>query len=251
LRSTDSGAQRARDFVRIVAIACVVAGCSSAPPETKTLQVGHHRVRVVPPHGWEHLDHGREQLFRNGETQLRLEDLGPSTREGLVTALRDARALWRAGRRGEAFAQVRALHGPPISFLPWQARADFWSPWTDVTYIPSTADSAALGVAFDRLIRGAEALPETPVPNLTEFVLLQSSDADRREISRHDSLEIHGSEWFSIETWDRLTHHYRRRIAFLDNQGFLLYLTTERGLYERTSGAFDSLLASIEVSPAP
>lgn len=241
----------ARRAFLIAVLSTSVAGCSAGKPAATTIQVGHHRLRLEPPPGWEHLDHGREQLFRNGETQLRVADLGPATRQGLVSELREAQALWLAGRRGDALQRVRSLHGPPIRFLPWRERADFWKPWTDVTYVASTADSAELGLAFDALIRAAEDLPETPVAELTEYVLHRAHDADRREIGRRDSIEIHGSRWLVIETWDRLSHLYRRRVAILDHEGYLLELVTDRGVFEQMSGAFDSLLASIVVDPRP
>ena len=239
-----------RGAASIMLIACL-AGCSSHSPEPVSLQVGHHHVRLVSPKGWEHLDHGREQLFRNGESELRMEDLGPATREGFVSEVRAARALWLAGRRGDALARMWTLHGPPTSFLPRGSIAEFWRPWTDVTYIPEVADSASLGRAFDEIIRSAEALPKTPTANLTEWVLNHADDAYRREISHRDSLAIHGTSWLAIDTWNRVTHMDRHRVALLDNGGYLLSLATERGIYERMSGAFDSLLASVEVSRTP
>lgn len=150
----------------------------AAPPED--VQIGRHNVRLTTPAGWEHLDHGRAQLFRNGETELRLEDLGPAT------------------------AAVS----------------------TDADSPPPTADQ------------------------LVEYVLTRSDDTGR-EISRRDSIAVHGSPWIRLETWSRVSHTYRRLAAFTVSDSSVLALWTERGLFEQSSGAFDSLLQSIEVPARP
>lgn len=234
----------------VLALCALLApACVRRPAPAVTLAVGAHRVRLVPPRGWEHLDHGRAQLFRNGETELRLEDLGAATPHALAGDIRAARATWLAGRRRDALARMRALDGPALAFLAWQRRADFWRPWSDVAYVPDPADSAALGSAFDAMIDGAEALPAVSPEHLVEWILERDDQAGRREIARLDSLSIHEAPWTSIETWSRLTHTDRRRTAFVLDDGGLLALTIERGLPEATLGAFDSLLTSIEVLP--
>jgi hypothetical protein len=222
-------------------------GCASDP--SREVEVGHHRLRLIPPETWEHLDHGRQQLFRNGEVALALEDWGPVTPEGLQVELQRAQQLWLAGRRRDAFARVRELHGPPVQLLPSRSRADFWKPWTDVTYVPEAADSVSIGVAFQALIAGAGELDEVAPEQLTEHVLSRSHDADRREIANTQQRSIHGRDWVVVETWDRVSHLYRRRVAWVEDRGYLLVLDTERGLIEQTGPAFERLLASIEVLP--
>ena len=236
----------------IAAVTCLVAsmGCSRDASRSHVAQVGRFNLGLTPPPGWEHLDHGRQQLFRIGETELALEDAGPVTARGLTRELLEARELWMAGRRRDALARVRTLHGPPISLMPSQARADFWRPWTDVTYIPDLVDSASLGGAFDELIREADALPPIPDARIVEYVLGQLPGADRREVAHSDSLKIHGADWLSIETWNRVSHMDRQKVAFLDVDGYLLLLTSRRGPIEQSGAAFDSLLGSIEVLPA-
>lgn len=229
----------------IVIVAGLAGGCSGSQTPPTTVQVGHHPLRLVTPRGWEHLDHGHEQLFRNGEAALRLTDLGVGAREGLANELREARSLWLAGRKRDAFTLVSTLHRPPVRFL------EFWRPWADVTFIPGASDSAAVGRALETLIHQAEDLPEAPVEIITVHVMRYLHNADLHEVTRRDSLVIHGSRWLVIETWDRLSHLQRRRVGILENRGYLLTLTTERGAFEQTIGAFDSLLASIELAPEP
>ena len=162
--------RRASQPVALAVLASLALGpaCAKERNQPLAVRVGHHDLRLVTPRGWEHLDHGRQQLFRNGETELMLEDLGPATPIGLASELRAAQELWRAGRRRDALARVSELHGPPVSLLPQQARADFWKPWTDVTYMPEAADSASLGRAFREVMRETEALPAVPPERLVE-----------------------------------------------------------------------------------
>jgi hypothetical protein len=234
--------------VLIVAALTLVPSCARRAPVPVEMEVGRHRVRLSVPPGWEHLDHCREQLFRNGEMELRLADLGPATPAGLADEVRTARTLWLKGRRLDALARIRSLDGPILRILPSPVRAEFWRPWT-ADPNASPADSASLGGAIAAMIDRAEALPPVSADQLVEYVLERSSDAARREIERRDSLGVHGSSWIRLGTWSRLSHMGRRSDAFTVRDGGLLALTCERGSFERTGGAFDSLLATIEVLP--
>src|SRR5262249_43746413 len=127
----------------------LVPGCARRSVGTPSdMAVGHHRVHFVTPQGWEHLDHGREQLFRCNDAQLSLVDLGPVTREGMVSELKAAKGTWLAGRRRDAFDRVRELRSPALRYAAWQQRTEFWGPWADVAYAPEAADSFAIGPAF-------------------------------------------------------------------------------------------------------
>jgi len=231
----------------LVLVMALGPGCSAE--KTRTVEVGHHRVTFVLPEAWEHLDHGRQQLFRHGEAQISLVDLGPGTREGMVRELRAADSLWRAGRRKDAFQRVRRLRSPALRFAPSPLRADFWKPWTDVTYIPNRADSSAIGTAFEGLIAGTTMFPEVSPESMIEYVLTLTSGDQRREIGHRDRRTIHGSRWVVVETWDRVSHLYRSRVAFAENDGYLLVLALDRGVFEQAAPGFEALLASLEVGP--
>jgi hypothetical protein len=230
----------------LIGCAATLAACARQVPSQK-VRVGHLELKLSAPRGWEHLDHGRQQLFRNGEAEIALEDFGPVTPEGLERHLLEAQGLWLAGRRRDAFASVQELHAPPLDLVRPETRAAFWRPWYDVTYALDRADSAEIGMAFESSMRAARALPEVPPAQLVELLLARSPAGERSEIAHWDSLKIHGAPWLSVETWNRVSHMGRGRLACLEHDGYLLLLTTRRGLIEQTGAAFDSLLASIEV----
>jgi hypothetical protein len=233
-----------------LALACGCAGCGKAGSGQEAT-VGHHRVRFQLPKAWERLDHGREQLFRLGEAQLTLVDLGPATADAMAGELERARALWLAGRRLDAFARVRELRSPALRYASHERRAEFWRPWTDVTYVPAAADSAEIGPAFDALIRGTRAF-ESPSPELLyQYVADRALSARGQEIAERERRTIHGTDWVVYQLWNRVSHENRTRVAFAVDDGHLLALTMDRGLFEQLEPAFESLLASIEVAPAP
>ena len=230
----------------------ILGGCAHPKPST-TVDVGHHRVRFVAPAEWEHLDQGRQQIFRQMDVAVVLEDLGPADREGLRQDLGRARETWIQGRRQDAFVRVRELRGPALANATSDAQAEFWKPWYEMTSLGSGADSGAVGRAFDAMIAGAERLPDV-TPEQMEGYALQVSDPRRgitsrpgREIARHGGRPVNGREWFEVETWSAVSHQDRSRLACLDNGGYLLVLRTERGPFERTGFVYETLLASMDV----
>ena len=233
-------------------VLALVAACGCAGPGAGAVQradVGHHHVRFLLPQGWERLDHGHEQLLRQGEAQLTLADLGPASAEALAEELERARALWLAGRRLDAFERVRELSSPMLRYASHDQQAEFWRPWDDVAYRPGAADSASIGPAFDGLIRGTRSFAR-PTPNLlfqyVSDLMLQGHD---QEIAAREQRTVHGQTWVVFELWNRVSHGARTRVAFTVDGGWLLALTMDRGLYEQLSPAFDSVLASLELSP--
>src|SRR5215471_11661688 len=239
------GAMSPRNSVVCAVALAIVCGC--AAPRAGRVQetdVGHHHVRFALPAHWEHLDHGRAQLFRSGEAQLTLADLGPVSADAMVRELERARGLWLSGRRRDAFEQVRELRSPSLRYASSDQRAAFWRPWTDVTYAPAAADSAEIGPAFDALIRGTRALP-SPTPDLLyQYVADLALDARGLEIAARERRTVNGRDWAVYELWNQVSHGWRVRVAFTVDEGDLLALTTDRGLDEQVAPAFASLLAS-------
>jgi hypothetical protein len=238
-------------LLAVVITTALSAGCVPAPAKPEAIRVGHHGVRLVPPPGWEHLDHGREQLFRNREAELTisLSDLGPSSRAGLVRELEAARRLWLEGRRKDAFARVRELHGPTLAFAPSEVRAKFWGPWNEVVYLGDHADSSTVGHGFDALVEGTATLAPDSLEMMAAYAVMTTEDVPGREVARQERRVLHGATWVVVDTWSRVSHLDRRRIACLDDAGYLLALRMERGSVERAGLVFEALLGSIDAEP--
>jgi hypothetical protein len=235
-------------FALVLALCFGCSGGHAGRLEEAT--VGHHHVRFLLPKSWEHLDHGHEQLLRLGEAQMTLADLGPATSGAMAQELGRARELWLAGRRLDAFERVRELRSPALRYASSDQRTEFWQPWADVTFAPAPADSAAIGPAFDALIRGADKLaPPTPTL-LFQYVSDLALSGHGQEIAARERRTIQGSDWVVVDLWDRVSHGGRTRVAFTVTGGYLLALTMDRGLPEQLRPAFESVLASMEVDPA-
>ena len=236
---------------RAVVILAVVLGCAPGTPKPTTLLVGHHRVVLTPPRGWEHLDHGREQLFREREAELEisLADLGPATQRGLELEIDAARAMWLSGHRKDAYERVRQLHGPTLAFAPDGARARFWSQWNEVAYLGDRADSATVARGFQSLFDGTRDLAPDSLEQMAAYVLQTTEDQPGREIAREERRTIHGATWIVVDTWSAVSHMDRRRIACVDDGGYLLALRMKRGAVERAGLVFEGLLQSVVAEP--
>jgi hypothetical protein len=150
-----------------------LGSCGRPARDDAGIALGGLRLRLRAPAGWEHLDHGRQQLFRSGERQISLSE-----------------------------------------------RAVDWD-----TLHAAAADSEA---AMLRTALGAD------------------FDGERFEIARREERSIAGLEWTDLETWSRLTHLQRRRVAYALAGDRLLVLDMDRGDAGALGPVFESLLASIE-----
>lgn len=222
-------------------------GCSRT--ETRRFEIGSHRVRFTVPKGWEHLDYGRLQTLRKGEMQISLADMGPASREGIAREIRTAHEWWIAGRGKEAFARIQSLRGAPLAVASREQTSAFWRTWRRVTARGGRPDSAEIQAAFDSLLAGVDRLPPDAPQVMARYALDATSDPKRREIARQSRRALGGSRWVDIETWDRVTHLDRRRLALQDNGGYLLVLYTERGPFEDLNPVFEEVLGSIETRP--
>src|SRR5262249_36849216 len=145
--------------------------------------------------------------------------------------------------------RVREIRSPALRYGSSDTRLAFWTPWTNITYVPDATDSAAIGPALDAMVRSAREMPEVKLGLLLQYALDLSQPMRGPDVSHRVQRTIHGPEWSDLEFWDRLTHNYRERRAFTVKDGYLLVLSTDRGLYERMQPGFDAVLESIEVLP--
>ena len=67
----------------------------------------------------------------------------------------------------------------------------------------------------------------------------------RREVKSRRTVMVDGREAVDIETWNRLDHANPQRLFFVDNDGELLALYTERMALKDTLAAFDAIRDSL------
>lgn len=68
---------------------------------------------------------------------------------------------------------------------------------------------------------------------------------ERREEASRDTLEISGRTAMVIDTWDHVSHEYRKRYLFAVNDRSLLVVYTMSGQFELMEPAFTELIGSI------
>lgn len=101
---------RRRAWLAGILFLVLAAGCGEPPPPT-ALQVGSHRISVVMPRGWEHLNYGGEHQLRRGFDRISLADMGQiggGIDVAVDVALGDLR---EDGRREEASRNYRLVDG--------------------------------------------------------------------------------------------------------------------------------------------
>lgn len=169
---------RRAETIAALGLALTLSACAPRQePVARDFQIGAHRVRVVPPRGWEVIEHGRQHLFRNGESQVSLTDvLQPApedtTREQSsdekvafvfgTFSQSDRREIARRDERpvnGRLWTEVhtwnRISHMDPARFAYAEAGRRFLVLATDRGPIEVT------GPAFDTLLATIEAETDT------------------------------------------------------------------------------------------
>jgi hypothetical protein len=67
----------------------------------------------------------------------------------------------------------------------------------------------------------------------------------QRDIASRTSLQIGDREAVVIDTWDRLSHQWRKRFCFVRGKGPLLAIFMMQGEFEDLQPVFDELIASV------
>ena len=147
----------------LLLILAIAAGCAKEEIRPVELLVGEHRISVVLPEEWEHVDYGDRHQLRKDLARIMLADLG----------------------------------------------------W-----------------------------PEDAVEGPVEVGLHRLKERERREVAAQQRVSVSGHEAVIVDTWDRISHQYRKRFFFLKADTSLLAVYTMRGEIEITEPAFDTLVAS-------
>ena len=104
---------------------------------------------------------------------------------------------------------------------------------------------------FEIVLQNLES-PKPPARDLDELIdwgLAQLGAGvghdQRREVRSRRTVMVEGREAVDIETWNRLDHTNPQRIFFVDDEGELLALHTERMAFADTLAAFDAIRDSL------
>jgi len=225
----------------------LVGGCSDPPSERLTTAIGVHRVELEAPAGWEHLDHGREQRFGDGLSQISIADLGPVAPDGFRREIVAARELYRARQLDDSRTRLRALH--LRSSFPSAQRWESFSEWWDGIRLAGVGhhseDPAIVERAYTAVLAEVAALPRPDLTTLALNALEVLGHDERHDIAHQEATAVSGRPGLLIDTWDRLSHAQRRRHLFVLNDGYLLVARMELGRFSEMEPAFDTLATSL------
>jgi hypothetical protein len=154
-----------RLMLSVLSITVLVTACSREPQPVE-LQVGEHRISVVVPEGWEHIDYGeRHQLHRELE-RISIE-------------------------------------------------------------------------AFPR--------PNGDLDANVDIRLVELKEDRRRDTATRERFDLAGHEALTVDTWDKLSHQYRKRFVFVAVDNSLMAIHTMQGRFEDLVADFDALISSFTV----
>ena len=231
----------------LAALGLVILGCHAEATPSRQFHLGLGRIAIVPPEGWEVLDQGRTVRLRKGEAEVTIEDLGPRSPLGIGCEITRARELWREGRAKDALWCMRRIPVPDDLFTSTSQREIFWARWSDVSGASEDADPATVDRAFERLLTEVEALKPKDFPAMVDDALASEDRDGRRAVASRREITVDGHPALILDTWDRLTHTMRQRVAYVYDNGYLLALRTERGPYGATAAALDAVLEPLRI----
>jgi hypothetical protein len=244
---------------RVVLLASVVATSSAcarldAPPAIqKEFEFGSRRVTMMAPGGWDVLDQGRQKRFRNGESEVVLEVIGPVSAAGVRHEVERARDLWKAGRVDESQLRIKNLRTPPELFAAATEASSYNRTRATLALLPDSSPFDRAEPAFEGLLAAIAVMPLRDLASLVDSGLRDvDQDERRREVKSRERRTIDGREAMDIQTWSRLDHTFPQRLLFIYDDGDLLVLHTPRLADEQTASAFEAIRDSFHfVAPAP
>ena len=92
---------------------------------------------------------------------------------------------------------------------------------------------------------GSRTPPPRDLDELIDWGLAEVGHDQRREVKSRRAVTLDGREAVDIETWHRLDHTNPQRIFFVNDDGELLALHTERMAFEDSLAAFDAIRDSL------
>lgn len=234
----------------IIAAALLFGGCSDSSPEPLSLIIGFHQVMLEAPAGWEHLDHGREQRFGDGLSQISVADLGPVTADGFRREVVAARELFRARQLEDSRTRLSALRlrSSFPSAQRWESFAKSWDGIRLAGVGHHSEDPAIVERAYTQALAEIAALPRPGLPTLAAATLERLGHDERHDVASQEATAVSGRPALLVDTWERLSHAQRRRHLFVLNDGYLLVARMELGRFSEMESAFDALTSSLRFS---
>ena len=250
---TFASSTRRRWLRRAGSLALLLAAGCAGVPESPALplaevRAGVHLVRLHVPTGWQHADHGREQRFERGIAQISMTDLGPVSGAAFRREVNHARSLFRRGQ-----VEDSRLHMQRLDMRRAVADDYRWEkleqPWRRLCAIGQGREVSYHEAQWDyeQLLAQLTMLPDPDLARLAHAVLAELEDA-RRGVAETEELDLDGRRALRVDTWDRLSHDFRKRHLFVLNEGNLLVFRMELGGFEELQPAFDGLVASLQMS---
>jgi hypothetical protein len=153
-----------RVWLSLVLVLMLSEGCTREEPRPVELQVGQHRVSLLLPEDWEHIDYGDRHQLRSNLERISIEVL-------------------------------------------------------------------------DRI--------DNDLDKSVEVGLHRLKERERRDEASRNRFELAGYEAVVVDTWDKLSHQYRKRFLFVKFGEDLLTIYMMRGEFEAMEPVFDALVASL------
>ena len=250
-------------FLRSICVSLTLAlmasfsGCGENPSQsaqTADVQieklVGIHQLKFIVPRGWQHLDQGATQAFRNPGALLELDDLGTFSRLDIIDHIKAAQALYANGEPLAAQEHLKRLPFIQAAFLKaedWLRVEDNWHNLTERQERDRPRDVKA---AYKQVLNSLYQQPKTDL-SLVARKLLQIEDrSGQREVSQENAFSIDGRKAVLIETWDRLSHSMKKQHLFVLNEGNILALTVRLGPYDSVAQPFNEIATSLTFATA-
>ena len=98
---------------------------------------------------------------------------------------------------------------------------------------------------FERITLEDSRLSGRNLEKSAEIALVQFREDGRREVASSRHVLVGGRDALAIDTWDHLSHEFRKSYVFVNNQGDLLVIYMMQGRFEAMDAAFGELLASV------
>ena len=220
-----------------------------APPVTRTLAVGTHRVTLTLPAKWRHIDQGATHRFRRSIGSISVSDLGPVTPRGLFDTITRARSAFLDGHLEDAQA-ILATFDLRRTLDDEESWREYKNRWNTLRRAGprNVIDAHDVDAAYADLLSGIFHLPVPTAAEVFDDALeLIRHDDELREVLSAQVRTVDGREARLVETWNRRSHAHRQAHMFVLDKGYLLVAQMEIGKFEALEPEFAMLIDSLKL----